>query len=81
MVYVRTRRWRTRLELTVVHRFFVSSTAWLASSPIQGALIQSGGGDNYWKAAVFCGVTTIAGASSLLVTRHLAIKRKGTKIV
>ncbi|KIY43843.1 MFS general substrate transporter, partial [Fistulina hepatica ATCC 64428] len=56
--------------------FFCTSFFWLVSSPIQGALINVNG--QYWPAVVFSGTAVVVGVLSLLGSRHLAARMKGT---
>ncbi|KAM0753790.1 MFS general substrate transporter [Meredithblackwellia eburnea MCA 4105] len=56
--------------------FFSTSFCWLASAPIQGALIRTRGG--YWACAGFSGGTVFLGVGFILAARHLASRRKGT---
>ncbi|KAF8147802.1 beta-lactamase/transpeptidase-like protein [Mycena galopus ATCC 62051] len=49
--------------------FFCTSFCWLASSPIQGALIKLHG--TYWPAAVFSGSVVLAGVGMIVIARVL----------
>lgn len=53
--------------------FFIAAFFWLASSPIQGALINLHG--TYWPAAVFSGSMVLTGVAMMLVARTLVTRR------
>ncbi|KAJ7499971.1 major facilitator superfamily domain-containing protein [Mycena latifolia] len=55
--------------------FFCASFFWLASAPIQGALIKLHG--TYWPAAVFSGSAVLAGVALMVVARGLVVRRTG----
>ncbi|KAJ6584406.1 major facilitator superfamily domain-containing protein [Mycena capillaripes] len=55
--------------------FFCTSFFWLASSPIQGALIKLHG--TYWPAAVFSGAVVLAGVGMMAVARVMVGRRTG----
>ncbi|KAJ6589024.1 major facilitator superfamily domain-containing protein [Mycena capillaripes] len=57
--------------------FFCASFFWLASSPIQGALIKLHG--TYWPAAVFSGTVVLAGVGLMAVARVLVGRRTGQR--
>ncbi|KAJ7902776.1 major facilitator superfamily domain-containing protein [Mycena olivaceomarginata] len=59
--------------------FFVAAFFWLASSPIQGALINLHG--TYWPAAVFSGSMVLTGVAMMLVARTLVTRRTGRQRV
>ncbi|KAF8131288.1 major facilitator superfamily domain-containing protein [Mycena galopus ATCC 62051] len=53
--------------------FFSASFFWLASSPIQGALIKLHG--TYWPAAVFSGSVVFCGVVMMVIARMLVVRR------
>ncbi|KAJ7262738.1 major facilitator superfamily domain-containing protein [Mycena haematopus] len=59
--------------------FFSASFFWLASSPVQGALIKLHG--TYWPAAVFSGAIVLAGVVMMVVARILVGRRTGNRWV
>ncbi|KAJ7090781.1 major facilitator superfamily domain-containing protein [Mycena belliarum] len=59
--------------------FFCASFLWLASAPIQGALIHVHG--TYWPAAVFSGSAVLTGVAMMLVARILVGRRTGSRWV
>jgi hypothetical protein len=77
--------------------YFVSSFAYLSGPPIQGALLNNGGGVHWYKPVIFSGVcvmflcdieifdrpksSVLAAIPFILISRHLQAKRKGTQFV
>ncbi|KAF7312629.1 MFS monocarboxylate [Mycena indigotica] len=59
--------------------FFVTSFCWLASAPVQGALIRRrpGGTDEYWPAGVFSGAMVLLGVAMIGVARWIVGRRMG----
>ncbi|KAF7361334.1 MFS monocarboxylate [Mycena sanguinolenta] len=59
--------------------FFSASFFWLASSPVQGALINLHG--TYWPAALFSGCIVLTGVAMVVVSRILVCRRTGNQWV
>ncbi|KAJ6510502.1 major facilitator superfamily domain-containing protein [Mycena sanguinolenta] len=59
--------------------FFSASFFWLASSPVQGALINLHG--SYWPAALFSGCVVLTGVAMMAVSRILVRRRTGSRWV
>ncbi|KAF7324139.1 MFS monocarboxylate [Mycena kentingensis (nom. inval.)] len=58
--------------------FFTTSFCWLASSPVQGALIRARGGETYWPAAVFSGSMVLLGTAFAVASRAMIARRAGS---
>ncbi|KAJ7598478.1 major facilitator superfamily domain-containing protein [Mycena floridula] len=56
--------------------FFISAFFWLASAPLQGALIHING--SYWPASVFGGCIVAVGVGCLIISRQFAVNAAGT---
>ncbi|KAJ7067277.1 major facilitator superfamily domain-containing protein [Mycena amicta] len=57
--------------------FFCTSFCWLASAPVQGALIHLNGSESYWPAGVFSGTVVLLGVVMTCVARVLVGRRLG----